>query len=437
MLADVYGPQRLLHDGLLPPALVFGHPGYLRPLHGVEPPGGLHLHIAAFDLARGADGALVGGVAAHAGASGLGYVLENRLIISRLFPEAFRELRVQHLASGYRRLLDTLQQRPRTGARRATAHAAHRAADARPLQRDLLRARLPGALPRPDAGRRQRPDGARRAPVPQDPGGPGAGARRCCAASTTTSATRWSCAPTRRSACPACCRSMRAGNVVLANAPGTGFLESPALLGFLPASARRLLGEELRCRRCPPGGAARRRPGAAVRGDLDGTRRAHRPSRQRRRSHAAIGAARRRATLAGRIDADPDAHTVQGYLPPSQAPLPLAGGALTAAPGAAARLRGRRCRARPLARAARRPDAHRQRAPTSLSMQRGGSSADTWVLTDGAVDTFSMLPQRLRSTTSRRAAAPWPAAPREPVLARPLHRARRAARCAWRVPRST
>ena len=40
--------------------------------------------------------------------SGLGYALENRLIVSRLFPEAFRQLRVQHLASSYRQLLATL-----------------------------------------------------------------------------------------------------------------------------------------------------------------------------------------------------------------------------------------------------------------------------------------------------------------------------------------
>ncbi|MEO7128107.1 MAG: circularly permuted type 2 ATP-grasp protein, partial [Rhodoferax sp.] len=56
VMADVYGPQSLLASGLLPSALVQGHPGYLRALHGVEPVGGMHLHIAAFDLARGPDG---------------------------------------------------------------------------------------------------------------------------------------------------------------------------------------------------------------------------------------------------------------------------------------------------------------------------------------------------------------------------------------------
>ena len=54
--ADLYGDQRLLRDGLIPPALVFGHPGFLRAVHGVRPPAGIFLHVVAFDLARGLDG---------------------------------------------------------------------------------------------------------------------------------------------------------------------------------------------------------------------------------------------------------------------------------------------------------------------------------------------------------------------------------------------
>ena len=56
VMADVYGPQELLRSGLLPSALVQGHPGYLRAMHGVQPVGGTHLHIAAFDMARDAQG---------------------------------------------------------------------------------------------------------------------------------------------------------------------------------------------------------------------------------------------------------------------------------------------------------------------------------------------------------------------------------------------
>ena len=92
IMADVYGPQQLLRRNLLPPALVHGHPGYLRAMHGVEPAGGGHLHIAAFDMARDPAGNWWVVSQRTQAPSGLGYLLENRLVISRLFPRAFSEL---------------------------------------------------------------------------------------------------------------------------------------------------------------------------------------------------------------------------------------------------------------------------------------------------------------------------------------------------------
>ena len=71
-------------------------------MHGVKPAGGTHLHIAAFDLARDPDGDWWVVSQRTQAPSGLGYLLENRLIISRLFPEAFRDLKVQRLAATYR-----------------------------------------------------------------------------------------------------------------------------------------------------------------------------------------------------------------------------------------------------------------------------------------------------------------------------------------------
>jgi len=109
IMADTYGLQTLLTQGLLPPALVHGHPGYLRPMHGVTPVGGVHLHITAFDLARSANGNwLVVSQRAQA-PSGLGYLLENRLAISKLFPQAFESLQVQRLAGTYRALIDNIK----------------------------------------------------------------------------------------------------------------------------------------------------------------------------------------------------------------------------------------------------------------------------------------------------------------------------------------
>ncbi len=96
--ADLYGPRHLLREGLMPPALAFNHPGFHRPCCGVLPPGGVFLHLVAFDLARDASGRwLVVNTRAQA-PSGAGYALENRTTIPRMFPGAFRDLHVQPLA---------------------------------------------------------------------------------------------------------------------------------------------------------------------------------------------------------------------------------------------------------------------------------------------------------------------------------------------------
>ena len=136
MLADLYGPQRLLHDALLPPALVYRHSGYLRPVHGITPAGGMHLHIVAFDVARGVDGRWWVVSQRTQSPSGLGYVLHNRLIVSRLYPEAFREAaraaHRQQLPPPARYGAATGRRRGRAPGRRPPA--APRAAHARPLQ---------------------------------------------------------------------------------------------------------------------------------------------------------------------------------------------------------------------------------------------------------------------------------------------------------------
>ena len=137
----------------------------------------------------------------------------------------------------------------------------------------------------------------------------------------------------------------------VANAPGCGFLESPALLGFLPAIARRLLGEELLLPSLPTWWC----------GEAGGLGRRARPARRQGRCAAPTraGAAharqvQRRASGAP-IEDDPDAWTVQGHLRFSQAPI-WGGGALTPRP-AMLRVFAIADGERPLARAARRPDA--------------------------------------------------------------------------------
>ncbi len=110
ILADLYGNQYLLRDGLIPPALIFGHSGFLRPAHGMRVPGGIHLHVYAADLARSPDGKWWVMADRSQSPSGAGYALENRLIVSRIFPELFRDLSIEHLASFFATLRDSLVQ---------------------------------------------------------------------------------------------------------------------------------------------------------------------------------------------------------------------------------------------------------------------------------------------------------------------------------------
>src|SRR5436190_1175094 len=108
VLVDVYGEQRLLAEGLLPPALVYGHSGYLRPCRGIRPPGDVMLHMYAADLARSPDGRWWVVDDRTQAPSGAGYALENRLVISRLYADLFRDLRVQRLAGYFATLKDSL-----------------------------------------------------------------------------------------------------------------------------------------------------------------------------------------------------------------------------------------------------------------------------------------------------------------------------------------
>lgn len=108
ILNDIYGPQQLMRDGLLPPALVHGHAGFLRPCHGIRLPDDYALHLYAVDMARSPDGQWwVVGDRTQA-PSGAGYALENRMIISSAFPELFRDLNVQRLGGFFSSMRDSL-----------------------------------------------------------------------------------------------------------------------------------------------------------------------------------------------------------------------------------------------------------------------------------------------------------------------------------------
>jgi len=120
LLADLYGEQRTVREGLFPPEIVFENPRFLRPCFGGQQPGGGYLHLYAVDMVRSPSGEWSVLSDRTQAPSGAGYSLENRIIMSRTFPEAVRDCRVERLArffQRYRDLLGTLAPRRRENPR--------------------------------------------------------------------------------------------------------------------------------------------------------------------------------------------------------------------------------------------------------------------------------------------------------------------------------
>ncbi|MBK8480255.1 MAG: circularly permuted type 2 ATP-grasp protein [Proteobacteria bacterium] len=114
VLADLYGPQRLLQRGLLPPSLVFGNPSFLHPCHGYRPPDDRFLQLYAADLGRGPDGRWRVLADRTDAPAGLGYALETRVLVSGMLPAVFRQCHVERLAPFFIALRETLRrQAPR------------------------------------------------------------------------------------------------------------------------------------------------------------------------------------------------------------------------------------------------------------------------------------------------------------------------------------
>jgi uncharacterized circularly permuted ATP-grasp superfamily protein/uncharacterized alpha-E superfamily protein len=109
ILEDVYGPRRLIKQRIIPPELVFSHSGFLRPCQGVRLKGDQQLILHGVDLVRGPDGAMKVTSDRTQAPSGAGYALENRIVMSRVFPSLFRDSHVHRLSLFFARLRQKLQ----------------------------------------------------------------------------------------------------------------------------------------------------------------------------------------------------------------------------------------------------------------------------------------------------------------------------------------
>jgi uncharacterized circularly permuted ATP-grasp superfamily protein/uncharacterized alpha-E superfamily protein len=240
ILLDIYGPQRLLTDGLLPADLIFSHPGFMRPVHGQRLRDHCFLHFYAVDLARAPDGQWwVMGDRTDA-PLGVGYALENRIVVSRMFPEVIRRCNVERLAPFFITLRDTLRrlasehrENPRivllsqgptnpnyfedAYLARYLGYTLAEGGDLAVRDDRVFLKTLGGLLPVDVIFRRL---GDQNCDPLELRGDPALGV-------------------------PGLLQAVRSGHVAIANALGSSLVESSALMPYLPGLCRQLLGEEL------------------------------------------------------------------------------------------------------------------------------------------------------------------------------------------------
>lgn len=92
VLADLYGPRSVLTEGLLPAQLVFAHPGYVRPASGIKVPGHHQLFMHGCDLSRLADGSFQVNADWTQAPSGAGYALADRRVLAHAIPDLYERI---------------------------------------------------------------------------------------------------------------------------------------------------------------------------------------------------------------------------------------------------------------------------------------------------------------------------------------------------------
>ncbi|MCA6379933.1 MAG: circularly permuted type 2 ATP-grasp protein [Cytophagales bacterium] len=110
VLGDMYGDRVLLKKGIIPPELIYSHPGFLRACDKIRLPGDYQLPLYAADISRGPDGRVWVIKDQAQAPSGMGYALENRGALSRVIPELFQQHQVARLGGFFNSLMQALIQ---------------------------------------------------------------------------------------------------------------------------------------------------------------------------------------------------------------------------------------------------------------------------------------------------------------------------------------
>jgi uncharacterized circularly permuted ATP-grasp superfamily protein/uncharacterized alpha-E superfamily protein len=389
ILADLYGPQRLLRSGQLPPALVFANPGFWRPCHGVRISCNTHLHLLAVDLARDPDGEWWVISDRTQAPSGAGYSLENRIVMAETFPDLFREFQVKRLASFFRSFRNTLlrlspvaRDNPRvvllTPGPYNETYFEHsylaRYLGFRLVQGGDLTVRDSRVFLKTLEGLKQVDVILRRVDD------------SFCDPIELRSDSYLGVA--------GLVEAVRAGNVTVANALGSGLIESSAFMPFFPGLSRRMLGEDLKIPTAATWWCGQPKALQYVLDNLDFL--VIKPAFPSKGMEPVFGgklSSEDRTRLVARIRENPHDFAGQELLNLSTVPvyseengltprrvvlrvyLAAEGESWSVIPGGLARVS---------------PSID---SPV-VSMQRGGGSKDTWVLSPGPVDTFSLQQPR-------------------------------------------
>ncbi len=110
ILDDMYGERTLLKNGIIPPELIYSHPGFLRPCDKIKLAGENQLTLYSADLSRGPDGKVWVVKDRAQAPSGMGYALENRSALSRIVPELFQNYQVAKLGGFFNSVMQALIQ---------------------------------------------------------------------------------------------------------------------------------------------------------------------------------------------------------------------------------------------------------------------------------------------------------------------------------------
>ncbi|MBP7000252.1 MAG: circularly permuted type 2 ATP-grasp protein [Amaricoccus sp.] len=389
--ADLYGQNRLVAEGHLPAELVAGSREWLRPLVGITPRGGHFLHFVAFEIGRGPDGAWwVLGDRTQA-PSGAGFALENRVATTRVYSDLFGEARVERLAGFFRAFRDALQGLANDPAARTAILTPGPLNDTyfehAYIARYLGLALLEGEDLTIDEGRVKVRTVAGLRPV-------NVLWRRMDAAF----ADPLELAAESRIGTPGLVGAVRRGAVTLVNALGSGVLETRALLAFLPRIAPVVLGEPLKLPNIATwwcGGEAER---AHVRAEIDrmmiGS--AHATHLPFETIETTVHGGQFRGPARANVEAWLEAEgprlvgqeavtlsTTPAWVDGALAPRPMSlrvflartAGGWHAMPGGFARI-------------------GRTADPSAIAMQRGGSAADVWIVSERPVEPVSLMPER-------------------------------------------